>query len=75
MSSGSKYFLKQLENSGVSCAIVKSLQRYYEANVFDWSFSGVKEKTLLTQYFPRESGEELVNCIIFVKKEKWYNNN
>ena len=75
ISSGSKCFLKQVANSGVSCAIVKSLHRYYEAYVFDLSFSGVKEKTLLAQYFHGESGEELVNCIVFVKKEKWYNDN
>lgn len=55
--------------------MVKSLHRYYEAYVFDLSFSGVKEKTLLAQYFHGESGEELVNCIVFVKKEKWYNDN
>ena len=74
ISPGSKCFLKQLANSGVSCAIVKYLHRYYEAYVFDLRFSGVKE-SLLAQYFHGESGEELVNCIVFVKKEKWYKDN
>ena len=34
ISSGSKYFLKQLPNSGVGCAIVKALHGCYEAWLF-----------------------------------------
>ena len=75
ISSGSKCFLKQLANSGVCCAIVKSLHRYYEAYVLDLYIFWCQRKTLLAQYFHGESGEELVNCIVFVKKEKWYKDN